>query len=90
MEVAVQADDYSSFFEAARTALLQTFSARWRMPVDQITGAELEARLGADGEEIRRLFAMADEAKYSDRQGGGLDLQHWLRLVRSELAGRRD
>ena len=72
----------------ARKALLQTFAARWQMSVDQITGSELQARLGAAGEDVERLFALADEAKYSNYEPGGTDFQRWLRLIRGAVDWR--
>jgi hypothetical protein len=87
LEAAARADDSSSFFEAARNTLLQTFAARWQIPADQITFAELKARLGTAGEDVGQLFALADEASYSDYQPGGTDFQRWLRLIRGQLAG---
>jgi hypothetical protein len=89
LEVAARAGDSSSFFEAARRVLLQAFATRWQIPADQITGAEFEARLGTNAEEIRRLFAIADESKYSASQAGGTEFQHWLRLIRGQLAAER-
>ena len=87
LDAAARSGDASSFFEVARTALLQTFAARWQMSPDQITLDELKARLGAAGEDIDRLFALADEAKYSAYEPGGTDFQRWLGLVRGQLAG---
>lgn len=87
LDAAARAGDSSLFFDAARKALLQTFAARWRIAADQITGAELRARLGSTGEDIERLFAIADEARYADHQPGAADFQHWLRLIRRQLAG---
>jgi hypothetical protein len=87
LDAAARSGDSASFFEVARQALLQTFAARWRMSPDRITGAELKARLGAASEDIERLFALADEAKYSDYEPGGTDFQRWLGLVRGQLAG---
>jgi hypothetical protein len=87
LAAAAQVGDYPSFFTAARKALLQTFAARWQMPADQITHAELKARLGTAGEELEQLFALADEASYSDYQPGGTDFQRWLRLIRGQLVG---
>jgi oxygen tolerance protein BatD len=87
---AARAGDSSSFFEAARKTLLQTFAARWQMPADQITAAELKARLGTTGEDLERLFALADEARYSDNQPGGTDFKRWLSLIRGQLAGERE
>ncbi|HEY4974244.1 MAG TPA: hypothetical protein VII41_11590, partial [Steroidobacteraceae bacterium] len=68
----------------------QTFAARWQMAADQITVADLKARLGTTGEEVERLFTIADEARYSDNQAGGTDFQRWLRLIRGQLAGERE
>ena len=87
LDAAARAGDSSSFFEAVEAALLQTFAARWQIPADQITVAHLKARLGTAGEDFERLFASADEAKYSDRRSGGTDFQHWISLIRGQLAG---
>jgi hypothetical protein len=89
LDAAARTGDSSSFFEAARKVLLQTFAARWQMSADQITVAELKARLGTTGEDLERLFALADEAKYSDNQPGGTDFQRWLGVIRDQLAGER-
>jgi hypothetical protein len=90
LDAAARAGDSSSFFEAARKTLLQTFATRWQMPADQISFAELKARLGTAGEDVERLFALADEARYSDYQPGGPDFQRWLRLIRGQLARERE
>ena len=90
LDAAARAGDSSSFFEAARKALLQTFAARWQIATDQITVADLKARLGTTGEDVERLFAIADEARYSDNQSGGTDFQRWLSLIRGQLAGERE
>ena len=86
LDTAARADDSASFFETARTALLQTFAARWQLTPDQITAAELKARLGTASEDIEQLFALADEAKYSDRAFRSTDFQRWLGLIRDQLA----
>jgi hypothetical protein len=90
LDAAARAGDSSSFFEVARNALLQTFAARWQIPADQITFAELKARLGATGEDIERLFSLADEANYSNDHPGGTDFQHWVRLIHAQLSGQRE
>jgi hypothetical protein len=87
LDAAARAGDSSSFFEAARKALLQTFAARWQISADQITTAELRARLGSTGADVERLFAIAEEARYSQHQPSGADLQRWLSLIRRQLAG---
>jgi len=87
LDAAARAGDSSSFYETARRVLLQTFAVRWRMSPDQITPAELKARLGTASEDIERLFALADEAKYSDDASGSTDFERWTGLIRSQLAG---
>jgi hypothetical protein len=87
LDAAARSADPVSFFEVARNALLQGFATRWQMPPDQISLTELKARLGTTGEDIARLFALADEAKYSDYQPGDSDLQRWLGLIRGQLTG---
>jgi hypothetical protein len=79
--------DSSSFFEAARNALSRSFAARWQVHPDQLTSTELKARLGTAGEDVERLFALADEAKYSDYESGDADFQSWLKFVRGHLTG---
>jgi hypothetical protein len=90
LDAAARAGDSPSFFEAARKTLLQTFAARWQIPADQITFAELKARLGATGEDVGRLFALAEEARYSDYQPGSTDFQRWLGLIRGQLVAERE
>jgi hypothetical protein len=87
LAAAARRGDSSAFFDVARNALLQTFAARWQVPPEQVTFAELKSRLGMPGEDIERLFALADEAKYSDHEPGNTDFQRWLGLIRSQLTG---
>jgi hypothetical protein len=87
LDAAAQAGDSSSFFQTAKKTLLQSFAARWQMPADQITFADLKARLGTAGEEVERLFALAEEARYSDYEPAATDFQRWLQLIRGQLAG---
>jgi hypothetical protein len=89
LDAAARRGDSSSFFDVARNALLQTFAARWQVPPDQVTFAELKSRLGTPGEDVEQLFALADEAKYSDHEPGSADFQRWLGLIRSQLTGER-
>jgi hypothetical protein len=84
---AARSGDPASFFDLARKVLVQTFSARWQVPGDQVTGDELKARLGEAGEDVARLFALADEAKYSGYEAGGVDFQRWLVVIRGQLMG---
>jgi hypothetical protein len=85
---AARAGDAPSFFATARAALLQHLAARWQMTPDEILATELEARLGADAVEIRRLFALADEAMYSGRATMHADFAHWLQVLRHQLSAQ--
>jgi hypothetical protein len=89
LDAAARAGDSVAFFEVARTALLQTFAAQWQLSPDQITTAELKARLGPAGEEIAKLCMLADEAKYSNSEPVSADFQYWLGVMRHQLRGRR-
>jgi hypothetical protein len=89
LDAAARRGDSSSFFDVARNALLQALAARWQVPPDRVTSAELKSRLGTAGEDVERLFALADEAKYSAYAPGSTDFQRWLRLIRSQLTGER-
>jgi hypothetical protein len=89
LAAAARRGDSSSFFDVARNALLQSFAARWQLPADQVSFAELKSRLGMPGEDIEQLFALADEAKYSDHEPGSTDFQRWLSLIRTQLTGER-
>jgi hypothetical protein len=90
LDAAARAGDSSSFFDAAREALLKTLAARWQMPADQITSAERKARLGTAGADVEQLLALADEARYSVDPSGGTDFQRWLRLIRDQLVLERE
>ena len=87
LSATAESGDSASFFEAAREALLLTFSTRWRLPTDQITATELKARLGVEADDIEQLFRLADEARYSDHKPSTADFQHWLELIRIQLTG---
>jgi hypothetical protein len=89
LDAAARRGDSSSFFDMARNALLQTFAARWQMPRDHVTSVELKSRLGTAGEDVERLFALADEAKYAAYEPGSTDFQRWLSLIRGQLTGER-
>jgi hypothetical protein len=90
LAAAARSRDSASFLEIARKLLLRAFADRWRLSPDQITSAELRARLGDAGEEIERLFALADEAKYSQHQPSETDFQRWLRLIRGQVTGEAE
>src|SRR3569833_3017735 len=90
LDAAARAGESASIFEGAQRALLQAFAARWRIAPEKITGAELVARLGSTGADIGRLFALADEARYSGYKPAAADLQQWMVLIRSQLTRVED
>jgi hypothetical protein len=85
LDAAARSGDTSTFLDAARALLLQDLAQRWQIPVEHITAEELDSRLGADAGEINRLFALADEAKYSGYEGKSPDFSRWLHIVRRQL-----
>ena len=84
MQSAARAGDAALFFDSARSALQSVLAARWQLAPEEITTAEVEQRIGAEND-IRRLFALADEAKYSGRKINATDFARWLRIVRRQL-----
>ena len=90
MAEAARAGDSARFFTSARRAVGETLAVRWATAPELITAAEVDVRLGRDpdGEDIRRLFALADEASYAG--GHGLeanDLTRWTELVHRLTVG---
>jgi hypothetical protein len=79
------AGDAAHFYVAARELLQQHFSKEWQLPAEEFGAAELDARLGEDAQDVGRLFALADEAKYSGAKADSVDLSRWLQLVRRHL-----
>jgi hypothetical protein len=85
LEEAARAGDDAGFFALARRTLQETLAVRWQTAPGQITAAAIDARLGGDGDEIRRLFALADEAEYAGRGLRGADLPRWTEVVRRHV-----
>jgi hypothetical protein len=89
LDAAARAGDTPRFLNLARSALQRTLAARWQMTAGQIGTTELAARLGNehDGEDIRQLFALADEANYSGHEPTTIDFTRWRQVVRRGLLG---
>jgi len=87
MDAASGTGDAVLFFNSARTALQHTLAARWNVAWDRITAADIETRLGDAGEDVGRLFALADEANYSGHELKAVDFQRWTEIVRQQLIG---
>lgn len=89
MEAAARGGEVALFFGLARSAMQESLAARWQMPAEQVTTAEVADRVGEDGGEIRQLFALADESNYSGNKLGSIDFARWTRIVRRQLLARR-
>jgi hypothetical protein len=87
VEAAARSGDTTQFFNSARTTLQHTLGARWHLAPEQVTTAEVEARLGSTEADIRELFALADAARYSGEPPTATDFARWLQIVRRELVG---
>jgi hypothetical protein len=88
MEAAARAGNPPLFFIAARAALQQSLAARWQLAPDEVTAAEVQARL-SDDDDIQQVFALADESKYSGRDLNSTDFARWMRAVRQRLAAEQ-
>jgi hypothetical protein len=88
MAEASAAGNTTLFLESARSALQQALSAEWQMAPEQISLADVDARLGgdADHQEIRQIFALADEASYSGDNVKAADFERWTQVVERRTA----
>ena len=88
---AARAGDPAEFFNLARSALQRMLAPRWQVAAGQITTTDVEARLGgeSDGEDIRQLFALADEANYSGHEPATIDFARWTQVVRRRMLGEQ-
>ena len=75
------------FFSSARSALQLVFSTRWEVAPDQITEDLVDTRLeDADKDDIRQIFALADEANYSGDDLKAADFERWTQIVGRQLS----
>jgi hypothetical protein len=88
MERAARSGDEAAFFNSARSALQRTLAERWQMAPEQVTMAEIES-LGAEGEDLRQLFALADESKYSGHGLTNVNFPRWMEFVRHQLMAEK-
>jgi len=87
LEAASRSGDTELYFNTARSVLLRSLAARWQVAPERITAADLGERLGDDGEEVRQIFILADEAKYAGRGVQSADFERWTQIVRRLLIG---
>ena len=87
MDASAAGGDTAAFFRCARSALQQTYGARWPIPAELITAEDIEARLqGEDRDAVGQIYALADEANYSGAPLQAADFEHWTQVVRRQLA----
>jgi hypothetical protein len=85
MDAASAAGDAARFFQSARVALQQKLAVSWHIAPDSITIAEIDARLNGQGGEMRRVFALADQAAYSGQHLSTADFNQWKKIVREQI-----
>jgi hypothetical protein len=85
MDAASTAGDAARFFQSARVALQQKLAASWHIAPASITIAEIDARLNGQGGEMRRVFALADQAAYSGQHLSTADFNQWKEIVREQI-----
>jgi hypothetical protein len=85
LDEAARSGDTAQFFNSARSAL--QMAARWQAAEGSATAEA--ARLGSEseGEDIRQLFALADEANYAGREPTTIDFARWTQVVRRRMLG---
>jgi hypothetical protein len=89
MQDAARSDDPERFFHWARAAMQQALAARWQLAPNQVTSAEVDARIGDEEQDIPLLFALADEAKYSGHDLHATDFGRWMQIVRRQLLAEK-
>ena len=81
MDSAANHRDAATFFSAARQALQYSLASKWKMAPAAITLAEIDARMDSEGENVRCVFALADELAYSGGADIDADFPAWKETV---------
>ena len=78
--------DTAAFFSAAHALLQQIFGARWQIPPEHLSMADVDQHLESDdANDIRQIFTLADEANYSGDELKAADFERWTQIVRRQL-----
>lgn len=86
MRAASAVGDAAVFLNSARFALQQTLGARWQVAPEEISEALIDERIeDTDKEDIRQIFALADEANYSGDGLKAADFERWTQIVSRQL-----
>jgi hypothetical protein len=87
MRTAAAAGDAAVFLNSARAALQQTLGARWQVAPEEISEALIDERIeDTDRDDIRQIFALADEANYSGDDLKAADFERWTQIVSRQLS----
>ncbi len=81
MEAAAQQKDAPTFFFSARQALQHALASRWKLTPGAITLAEIEKHSTGNDENLRQVFALADEFAYSGDATIDADFPAWKQTV---------
>jgi hypothetical protein len=81
MDSAANQQDAATFFSSARQALQHALASRWKMTPRAITLAEIEKHSTSGNENLRQVFALADELAYSGGAGIDADFSAWKQTV---------
>jgi len=90
LDSAARAGDAARFLDTAQLILHTALAARWQVRPDEVTATLLAERLG-DSEvetDLRQLFAMAEQIRYSGEVPALLEFARWNKTVRTVLAER--
>lgn len=88
LDSAARSGDGARFLDTAESILRTALAARWQLPPDSVTTTLLAERLG-DSEvetDMRQLFALAEQLRYSGEGSAPLHFSRWSNTVRSVLA----
>ncbi len=89
MSLASARGDAAGFINSASLALRQSLGARWKIAPEQISMDDIDTRLqGSERDDIRQIFALADEANYSGGDLRAADFERWTQVVRRHLTDR--
>jgi BatD DUF11 like domain len=86
MSAASAAGDAAAFLNSARSVLQQSLGARWQVAPEEISEALVDARFeDTDRDDIRQIFALADEANYSGDDLKAANFERWTQIVSRQL-----
>ena len=93
LDSAARSGDAARFLETAHALLRASLAAQWQLPADAITTTLLAERFGDNetqaSSDVRQLFAMAEQMRYSGERPAPLEYKRWAQAVRTVIAERQ-